>query len=176
MPRTIALFASARRQGNTGQLVDRVADRLGIEVIDLAALNIAAYDYDHRHRSDDFEPLMERVLTYEQIVFASPVYWYAVSSTMKIFLDRITDLLDIDELLDKGRHLRGKRAFVICTSIEDTTPPTFIEAFEQTFAYLGMSYGGSLHANCTEGFHAEVHAAAIDAFVALVRGAPPPRS
>jgi multimeric flavodoxin WrbA len=150
--------------------MDRVAQRLGIEVVDLAALEIAAYDYDHRHRDDDFEPLIGRVLDFDQVVFASPVYWYAVSSPMKIFLDRITDLLDIDELLDQGRRLRGKRAFVVCTSIYDAAPRAFIEAFEQTFAYLGMAYAGHLHANCSDGFDAEKHAAAIDAFVELVSG------
>jgi hypothetical protein len=38
---TIALFASSRRNGNTG---------------------MSAYDCEHRNRDDDFEPLMKRVL------------------------------------------------------------------------------------------------------------------
>ena len=33
---TIALFSSSRRGGNTGQLIDRIASELNIEVIDLA--------------------------------------------------------------------------------------------------------------------------------------------
>ena len=80
-------------------------------------MNISAYDYEHRNRGDDFEPLIERVLAFDQIIFASPVYWYAASPAMKVFLDRISDLLDLPELLEEGRRLRGKRAFLICTSI-----------------------------------------------------------
>ena len=58
IPSTIALFASARRNGNTGQLMDRIAKDLQIEVIDLAARVISPYDYEHNNRHDDFEPRM----------------------------------------------------------------------------------------------------------------------
>ena len=51
----IALFASSRRNGNTGQLMDRIASELGIEVVDLATKRMSAYDYEHRNRNDDFE-------------------------------------------------------------------------------------------------------------------------
>ena len=106
---TIALFSSSRRGGNTGQLIDRIASELNIEVIDLAGRRMSSYDYDHRNRDDDFEPLMRRVLAHEQIIFATPIYWYAVSPGMKIFLDRISDYLELPDLLCDGRRLRGKR-------------------------------------------------------------------
>ncbi len=72
MRSTIALFASARRKGNTGRLMDRIADELQIQVVDLSKKTISAFDYQHRNRTDDFEPLMDHVLTFEQIIFASP--------------------------------------------------------------------------------------------------------
>src|SRR5918995_5383737 len=133
MHSTIALFASSRRHGNTGQLMDKVAAELQIEVIDLAGKNMSEYDYQHRNRGDDFEPLMDYILAFDQIILASPVYWYAASPSMKIFLDRISDLLDLPDLLDKGRKLRGKRAFVLCTSIYEEVAPSFILAFQETF-------------------------------------------
>jgi hypothetical protein len=74
MLKTLALFSSARRNGNTGRLMDRIALELDLEVVDLSALQIAPYDYDHSNRHDDFEPLMERVLEHEQLIFASPVF------------------------------------------------------------------------------------------------------
>lgn len=168
MPSTITLFASSRRNGHTGQLVDLVANDLKIEVVDLSAMNISAYDYQHRNRDDDFEPLIERVLDFDQIIFASPVYWYAASPAMKVFLDRISDLLDIPELLEKGRRLRGKRAFVICTSIYDEVAPSFIAAFQETFRYLGMRYVGCLHANCQEGYMPANFESDTKAFTSLV--------
>ena len=155
MHSTIALLASSRRHGHTGQVVDLVANNLKIEVVDLAAKNISPYDYEHRNRGDDFEPLIRRVLDFDQIIFASPVYWYATTPAMKAFLDRVSDLLDLPELLDEGRRLRGKRAFVICTSIYDEVAPSFITAFQETFRYLGMHYGGCLHINCRDGYRPE---------------------
>ncbi len=170
MHSTITLFASSRRHGHTGQLVDWVANDLKIEVVDLSEMNISAYDYEHRNRGDDFEPLIERVLDFDQIIFASPVYWYAASPAMKVFLDRISDLLDLPELLEKGRRLRGKRAFVICTSIYDQVAPSFIDAFQETFRYLGMHYSGCLHANCQDGYKPSNYESDANAFMSLVAG------
>jgi multimeric flavodoxin WrbA len=76
---SIALFSSSRRNGNTGQFMDRIAKQLEIEVVDLSGVRMSAYDYEHRNRNDDFEPLMERVLAFDQLIFATPVYWYAVA-------------------------------------------------------------------------------------------------
>ena len=65
-----SLFLPARaRNGNTGQLIDRIAGELQIEVIDLGDKNISAFDYEHRNRDDDFEPLIDYVLGYDQIIF-----------------------------------------------------------------------------------------------------------
>jgi len=171
IPRTIALFSSSRRHGNTGALIDCVAGQLGIEVVDLGAARISVYDYEHRNRDDDFEPLMQRALACDQLIFASPVYWYAPSPAMKIFLDRISDFLDLPDLLADGRRLRGKQAYVVCTSIEAEASAHFIGAFVDTFNYLGMHYGGVLHADCRDGYVATRHAAEAVAFAKRLQGA-----
>ena len=168
---TLALFSSSRRHGNTGQFIDRVALELDIEVVDLGSLRMSAYDYEHDNRGDDFEPLMKRVLAHDQIVFASPIYWYAVSPAMKIFLDRISDFLDLPDLFQEGRRLRGKNAYVVCTSIGDEPSPEFIGAFVETFSYLGMNYGGVAHANCQDGFRPGLHDPIAIAFAALLKDA-----
>ena len=147
MNKTIILFASSRRNGNTGTLTDQIAREIGAEVVDLGEKDISPFDYEHRNRSDDFESLMDKVLSYENIAFASPIYWYSVAPPMKTFLDRISDYLDLSDLLEKGRKLRDKSGFVICTSVKDQPDEPFIEAFRQTFAYLGMNFGGFIHTN-----------------------------
>ncbi|MDP9197973.1 MAG: NAD(P)H-dependent oxidoreductase [Pseudomonadota bacterium] len=149
--------------------MDRIANELDIEVIDLGDRNMSCYDYDHRNRSDDFEPLMQRVLEYEQIIFASPVYWYAVSPPMKIFLDRISDFLDLPDLLEQGRRLRSKTGYVVCTSIYDEVPASFIGAFRDTFDYLGMRFGGCAHVNCRDGIEPARHEAEALAFAHQVK-------
>jgi multimeric flavodoxin WrbA len=168
---TIALFSSGRRQGNTGQLMDCIAEQLGIEVVNLGSLRLSAYDYEHRNRDDDFEPLMKRVLAHDQVIFATPVYWYSVSPAMKVFLDRISDLLELPDLLPAGRQLRGKNAYVVCTSISDEASTAFMSAFRETFDYLGMRFGGFVHANCRDGRLPDTQDAATREFVERVRQA-----
>jgi len=168
---TIALFASSRRFGNTGAVIDQVAGALAIEVVDLGPLNMSAFDYQHRNRGDDFEPLLHRVLSNDQVIFAAPVYWYSVPPPMKVFIDRVNDLLVLPELRERGRQLRGKRAYVVATSGIDEVSGAFMAMFQDTFAYLGMRYGGLLHVNCDGGYMQGVAKDQIQAFVELVRNA-----
>ena len=49
MKDTIAVFGGARRNGNTGKLIDWIADTLKINVIDLAEKDISPYDYEHKN-------------------------------------------------------------------------------------------------------------------------------
>lgn len=144
--------------------MDHLCAKRPVEVVDLGTLRISPYDYEHRNRDDDFEPLMRRVLAHENILIASPVYWYAVSPPVKVFLDRITDYLDLPELLEDGRRLRGKTGYIVCTSIYDRVPAPFEGALTQTLSYLGMACGGLLHANCREGYAPDRHEAEVAAF------------
>lgn len=169
MPAAIALFASARRDGNTGAFMDRIAGELGIEVVDLAALRIAPYDYGHAHRDDDFEPLFSRALAFQHWIFASPVYCYAVAPPMKAFFDRIVDFLDLPELRDEARRLRGKTGWVVCTSIYDEAPASFVGAFRDNFAYYGMRFGGIVNANCEDGYDPSRHDGMALEFVRILR-------
>jgi multimeric flavodoxin WrbA len=165
MSDAIALLGSSRRHGNTGQLLDHIATLLDIEVVDLGQLRMTPYDYQHRNRGDDFEPLMKRILEFDHIIIGSPVYWYSVSPPVKVFLDRITDYLDIPELLVDGRRLRGKTGHIVCTSVYDSAPSSFVETLTATFTYLGIKIGGTAHANCSEGYSPAAHQAEVTAFV-----------
>jgi len=163
--KTIALIGSSRRNGNTGKLLDHISNELGIEVIDLGTKNISPFDYDHKNIDDDFLPLMDHLLKYENIIFASPVYWFAMSAQMKIFIDRMSDFLSVESLKDKGRELRNKVGYVVSTSISEEVDPSFINSFADTFGYLGIKYGGFVHLNCNKGFDLSADKKNIDNFV-----------
>ncbi len=111
MNKTIAVIGSSRRNGNTGKLIDLIAKELNIEVIDLSLKNISPFDYEHKNTDDDFLPLMTHLLKHDNIIFVSPVYWFSMSAQMKIFIDRMSDFLSIEELNDKGRELRMEALF-----------------------------------------------------------------
>ena len=169
MNNAIAVFASARRNGNTGNFIDWIADELDIEIIDLSEKDLSPYDYDHKNINDDFLPLMNKLLEYEKIIFVTPVYWYGPSAQMKVFIDRTSDFLDLEELKDIGRKLRGKTAYIVCTSISSDADNSFIHSLKNTFSYLGMEYGGYIHANCENGYIQENYQYDVDRFVSNVR-------
>src|ERR1700679_3251181 len=83
-------------------------------LIDLAILSehhIGGYDYAHSNAGDGFLAVVDGMLAAKTIVFATPVYWYSMSGPMKIFFDRLTDLLETSK--EKGRQMAGKNIWLI---------------------------------------------------------------
>ena len=64
---------------------------------------IRPYDYDPATNAhDDFKFVAGKMLAVDNIVFATPVYWYSMSECMKAFFDRLTDLLSFHKIIGKG--------------------------------------------------------------------------
>ena len=66
-----------------------------------------------------------------------------MSGIMKVFFDRITDLITIEK--DLGRKLRGKYMAVITTSDGNNLGENFWLPFKHTAEYLGINYVTNLH-------------------------------
>lgn len=159
---TIILVGSARSPGNTLALARVFAEEIQATLIDLSQYEIAPFDYEFKNRDDDFLPLMKQVLQFDRIVLATPMYWYAPSARMKIFMDRISDLLKTEK--DLGRQLRGKKAALLGTGCDAIPATCFEDVFRLTFAYLGMQYQGMLYASCEQDFNYSKHAEKIQAY------------
>jgi multimeric flavodoxin WrbA len=140
MNKAIIILGSSRSHGNTRKVVDQILDQCDTPLVDLNTLSIKPYDYEYLNQADDFIPLIERIVEFDTIVIATPIYWYTMSALMKIFIDRISDLIDIRK--DLGRKLRGKKLFVIA-SFGTSLPKGFEDTFEQTCQYLGIEYLGT---------------------------------
>lgn len=160
--RTIILLGSSRANGNTHQLVSAFAPHINATVVNLNDYVIAPFDYEFRNQTDDFLSLIKEVLTYGRIILASPIYWYAPSATMKIFMDRLSDLLKLEKPL--GRQLRTKKAALLATGSDLVPAECFEECFRLSYAYLGMDYQGMLYRNCENNFDLPRHQDAILAF------------
>lgn len=140
----IIILGTSRPDGDTARVVTNLAEQTGWEVVSLSDYRISNYDYEHENRNDNYLPLMRRIIrNHDTLIFATPVYWYAMSGTMKVFLDRLTDLLTIEKEL--GRRLRGKRMAVITSSGGDNLGEDFWLPFEKTAEYLGMEFLGGVH-------------------------------
>ncbi len=160
--KTVVIVGSSRKDGDTAQLVNKISDLTDWSIVDLNDYQISYYDYDHNNKDDDFLKLMSRIIEqYDSIILATPVYWYAMSGIMKVFFDRLTDLITIEKNL--GRKLRGKRMAAISCSIGNNLGDDFWLPFHKTAEYLGMEYIGGLHTITDESSQKE-----IENFVQLV--------
>ncbi|GAB5551413.1 MAG: hypothetical protein Sapg2KO_10040 [Saprospiraceae bacterium] len=142
--RKVIILGSARRNGETKKVVSELIEMSNWDLIDLLDFNIAHFDYQHLNKADDFIDLMKRIVTnYDVLIFATPVYWYSMSGIMKVFFDRLTDLLRIEKEL--GRKLRGKSMAVISSSNGNNLEDNFWLPFKKSAEYLGMHYIIDLH-------------------------------
>ena len=69
---------------------------------------IGGYDYQHFNANDAFGGIAQKMAEADKIVFATPVYWYAMSAPLKIFFDRLDDLTE--NLKSLGQELRASRS------------------------------------------------------------------
>ena len=142
--KNLVIVGSSRNDGDTSELTRMLIEKSGWDVINLNDYDFSYYDYKHENRDDDYLGLMTHIIgTYDTLIFVTPVYWYAMSGIMKVFFDRITDLLDNEK--DLGRQLRGKNMAAMSCSIGNNLGDTFWLPFSETAKYLGMHYLGHLH-------------------------------
>lgn len=160
--KTAILLGTSRTGGNTSNLVQAAAKELSASVFDLADYDIAPYDYDFKNQEDDFVSLINSLWKYDQIILATPMYWYAPSAQMKVFIDRLSDLMTINKAL--GRALRGKKTAVLATGCDNVPPSCFEQMLSLTLIYLGTQYRGMLYCACENDFSIENHYAELMTF------------
>lgn len=140
----LVILGSAREDSHTLSLVDAVLAGKPATRIDLRDLDIHHYEYGQPAERDDFIKVAEAMASHSAIVFATPVYWYAMSGRMKVLFDRFTDLVTVRK--DLGRQLKGHTVFVVACGSELELPEGFEVPFRDTAGYLHMSYGGAFYA------------------------------
>ena len=141
--RRVIVQGSSRNNGNTNKIVQLLRNCLECDIIDLSNCYIGQYDYENRNQNDDFLVTIREIVEYDLIIFATPVYWYSMSGTMKTFFDRITDCLKIEK--ETGRKLRGKNMAAISCGSDNFENEGFFTPFEKSAEYLGMNYFGHIH-------------------------------
>lgn len=102
----LILIASARANGNTAAAVERLRFRFDpseATLIDLTASQLRPFSYGGTERDDGFRAVVDQMIGHRHMVFATPVYWYAMSGPMKMFFDRLSDLLKDSESRLIGR-------------------------------------------------------------------------
>ena len=81
----LVILGSARPDGDTAKAVTIAFPGNSADIVRLRDHRIGGYDYDHANREDDFVAISEAMRKAGHIVFATPVYWYAMSAPLKFF-------------------------------------------------------------------------------------------
>ncbi|MGV0920067.1 flavodoxin family protein [Empedobacter falsenii] len=142
MNKQIIINGSHNRNGDTTKLIQEIYPE--IACLKLIDYTIELYNYDEIYSDkDQFLEIVNQILEFDEIIFATPVYWYSMSSLMKIFFDRLTDLISSQEAI--GRKLMGKKVRVITSSIGNHLDNNFFLPFIETANYLHLEYIGGKH-------------------------------
>jgi NADPH-dependent FMN reductase len=141
LSKPFVILGAAKQAGETHRAVDIAFPSGLIDLVVLSEHHISGYDYAHSNEDDGFLTIVDRMLTTKSIVFATPVYWYAMSAPMKIFFDRLTDLLETSK--EKGRRMAGKDVWVIASGTDLTLPDGFEVPFARTAQYFDIRNRGA---------------------------------
>ncbi len=158
--KTVVLFGSPRKDGNTRRLTDAFTDviktnRGEVRVLYLNDMNIrpcqgclSCSAKGLCRINDDMRDICKYITDSDVVVYATPVYWWAPSAQMKLVMDR--SIAFFDTALNS--RVKGKKAVsLMCCADDDseTCAPTR-EIFRRTFEGLGMEYAGNIEATGCE--------------------------
>ena len=139
----LIITSFSREQSDIKRLIGTVFLDREMTVVDLHTKRISPYRYDETDRSDNFLAIAEEMTKRDVIVFATPVYWYAMSGPLKQFFDRLTDLITVRK--DLGRALKGAKFYLLVCGTDEALPVGFEEPFRLTADYFDASFVKSLY-------------------------------
>ena len=144
MEKTLLILGTNRDDSNTLKAMKDHLPFAEYELIELHKLKLQHYTYDRDKKADDDLLLVASKMTeVKNIVFATPVYWYAMSGIMKIFFDRLSGLISTSKPL--GRALSGKSVYLFSTGSDLKMPDGFEVPFKRTSEYFEMIYVRSIY-------------------------------
>jgi len=136
-PNVLVINGSARHDSNTLLAVKKLSPFSEYDIVSLHEYNLQYYAYD-QDPCEDFLKIVQKMIEANEIIFATPVYWYAMSGRMKNFFDMFTKLITVHK--DLGRNLKDKNVYLIAQGSDEEIPNGFSVPFERTSSYFEMSF------------------------------------
>jgi multimeric flavodoxin WrbA len=157
--KVLGIMGSPRRQGNTEILLDRALEGAGeagadIEKVLVSKLRIspcleiyACFKDGNCSIKDDMQTLYGKLLEADHIVFASPIFFYGITSQAKAVIDRCQALWARRHVLGMGKEdTRVRRGVFI--SVGATRGEKLFDGAVLTVKYffdaIGVKYSGDL--------------------------------
>jgi multimeric flavodoxin WrbA len=144
------IYGGTRPNGNTEFLTEQALHGLDIERIYLNRYHIQPI-VDYRHDAggfpnvnDDHSTVIDLILQHDILIFATPIYWYSMSGTMKNFIDRWSQSLRDAKYPNLKQQLAAKKAYVIAVGGDHPTVKglPMIQQFQYIFDFMGTSFEG----------------------------------
>lgn len=144
------IYGGTRATGNAETLTERVIQGLPVEKIYLKDYHIKPIN-DERHTqdgfkevNDDYKAILDRVLDCDILLFATPIYWFSMSGTMKLFIDRWSQTLKDVNYPDFNKVMSAKKAYVIAVGGDNPLLKglPLIQQFQYIFDFIGISFEG----------------------------------
>ncbi|MFJ8040359.1 flavodoxin family protein [Kitasatospora sp. NPDC096147] len=158
--RFLFLLGSVREDGNSEQLARLAAEHLpaGVEQtwLRLADLPLEPFT-DVRHTGDGTYPaltgnaltLFEATARATDLVIVSPLYWYTVSTSTKLYFDHWSGWFRVPGS-DFRARMKGTTLWSVTSHSGDRSDvDPLIGTLKLTAGYMGMPWGGALLGNGT---------------------------
>jgi NAD(P)H-dependent FMN reductase len=157
------LLASARKSGSTEALARQAAAGLPpqdtqhwlrLADLPLPPCNDTRNNRDHGYRAPigHENTLLQATLRASDLVIASPLYWYSLSASAKLYLDHWSGWLRLPGI-DFAACMRGKTLWTV-SALSGTDPAAaqpMVDMLRMTADYLGMHWGDALLATGCHG-------------------------
>lgn len=159
--KTVILFGSPHKDGNTRQLVDvftgvMKGKQKEVRVLYLNDMNIrpcqacqSCSEGGICRIHDDMKDICKYIMESDVVVYATPIYWSGPSAQMKLAMDRCLAFLDPQ----LNSRVKGKKAVTLmcCADEDNEMCRPSLDMFDKTFEGLGMIYAGNVEATgCTD--------------------------
>jgi multimeric flavodoxin WrbA len=144
------IYGGTRPNGNTELLTEEAILGLKVEKVFLKDFTIQPIE-DHRHSEsgfkdvgDDYNSVIDLILPHDILIFATPIYWYSMSGTMKNFIDRWSQTLRDSNYPTFKTIMATKKAYVIAVGGDHPYVKglPMIQQFQHIFDFMGTSFEG----------------------------------
>lgn len=144
------LFGSSRIDGNSMIAIKCLMKGLEYDFVNLYSKNIKKV-IDNRHNNsnanipfsfheDDYDSILESVISSDTIIFSTPLYWYSMSSALKLFIDRWTETLR-DNKIKNFKEVMSKKKYIVVI-IGGDEPETkslpLVNQFKYIFEFMNV--------------------------------------
>ncbi|WYP26499.1 flavodoxin family protein [Alkalihalobacillus sp. FSL W8-0930] len=147
------IYGSTRANGNTVRLAEEVVK----ELPNVTRINLLDYQFkditDQRHDANGFSPvedeyntIIDQVLECDVLLFATPIYWYGMTSVMKRFVDRWSQAVRDERYPNFKERMSEKDAYIIAVGGDNPREKglPLVQQFNYICGFIGLNYKGFL--------------------------------